>query len=190
MLVTLAVSAATIFAVGFVSRSAAAPVDGKATVAVMRVAIPIFVNSVNPATNGVAAYLTSLEGLEYLMRLGPNGVVKPHLAERVTQPGRGVYVYHLRKGVKFWIGNEMTSADVVNALNYQRHPTSEATSFAFPSVKTITAKDRYTVVVTLKYPDAGWKYVPTGSMCPPTSVRSSRRSSRTSTRRTWASLAR
>jgi peptide/nickel transport system substrate-binding protein len=52
----------------------------------------------------------------------------------------------------------MTSADVVNSLKYESAPTAQNAGL-FGGIKTITAKDKYTVVVTLKQRDAGWKYV-------------------------------
>jgi peptide/nickel transport system substrate-binding protein len=96
-------------------------------------------------------------GLETLMRLGPSGKLEPYLAQQMTHPGRDLYVFHLRHGVHFWDGSELTSADVANALNYERYP-QFATSSAYTSVKTIAATDRYTVAVTLRHPDSSWPY--------------------------------
>jgi peptide/nickel transport system substrate-binding protein len=93
--------------------------------------------------------------LESLTRFGPDGQVEPALASSVSQPNPVTYVYHLRQGVQFWDGNEMTSADVVNALNYYREPGSYI-STELASVKSVTATGRYTVVVTLKHPYAPW----------------------------------
>jgi peptide/nickel transport system substrate-binding protein len=91
-----------------------------------------------------------------LLTTGANGQVQPSLAESVTQQSPTIYVYHLRHGVKFWDGNEMTSADVVNALNYYRSPRFQ-TSRLYTSVKSITAADAFTVVVTLNQPDTSWQ---------------------------------
>lgn len=93
--------------------------------------------------------------LDYLMKLSPNGQVEPNLAQSVTQPSKASYVYHLRHGVKFWDGTEMTSADVANALNYARYPTM-GTRPLLASVKAIKTTSKYTVLVTLKHPDAGF----------------------------------
>lgn len=49
----------------------------------------------------------------------------------------------------------MTPADVVNALKYASLPTTYIGT-SFTNVSTITAKDKYTVVITLKRPDASW----------------------------------
>jgi peptide/nickel transport system substrate-binding protein len=97
--------------------------------------------------------------MEHLLQLGPNNTLEPELATSVSEPVPTTYIYHLRHGVKFWDGNEMTSADVVYSLDYQRSPKSDITVY-FTNVKTITADGPYTVVVKLKQPDAGWKYTP------------------------------
>ncbi len=92
---------------------------------------------------------------EHLVRVGPDGQVQPWLAQSVTQSSPTVYTYHLRHGVDFWDGNEMTSADVVNALASDRVPSAYEATY-FTDVASITAPDKYTVVITLKRPDAGW----------------------------------
>jgi peptide/nickel transport system substrate-binding protein len=91
------------------------------------------------------------------MTFGSNGKLRPNLASKVTQPGPAIYVYHLRHGVKFWDGNEVTATDVANAINYVRYP-KVASSFAFNSVKSATVVDKYTVAVTLKHRDPSWPY--------------------------------
>jgi peptide/nickel transport system substrate-binding protein len=106
---------------------------------------------------------------EHLVRVGPTGQIEPWLAQSVTQSSPTVYTYHLRHGVDFWDGDEMTSADVVNALAYDRTPSSYQATY-FTNVASITAPDKYTVIITLKRPDAGW------DPCSPLSAGSSRRS--------------
>jgi peptide/nickel transport system substrate-binding protein len=99
--------------------------------------------------------------LETLTRFGPSGHIAPALATSVTQPNATTYVYHLRHGVKFWNGDPMTSADVVNALDYYRKSGSYVSSLMV-SVKDVAATDSYTVTVTLKYPYAPWSAQTTG----------------------------
>jgi peptide/nickel transport system substrate-binding protein len=94
---------------------------------------------------------------ERLLTFGPDGKPRPNLATSVARPDRVTYVYHLRRGVKFWDGNEMTSADVVDSLNYQRTPESQ-TATHYANVKSIEATDKYTVVITLKKADESWQY--------------------------------
>jgi peptide/nickel transport system substrate-binding protein len=93
--------------------------------------------------------------LETLTKFGPAGQVEPELATSVSHPNAVTYVYHLRPGVKFWNGDPMTSADVLNALNYYRVPGSYV-STELTSVQSVTAPDPATVVITLKYPYAPW----------------------------------
>jgi peptide/nickel transport system substrate-binding protein len=102
-----------------------------------------------------ALYCALME--EHLLHFDNNGKLQPELATSWEQTGPVTYVYHLRHGVRFWDGNQMTSADVVNALNYDRSPGSNV-QFAFGTVQSIDATDPYTVTVTLTKPDAGFKY--------------------------------
>lgn len=146
---------------GFASHSEAASGGAStqhATIATLRVGLDASPSTVNPAMEG-QTFITDSMGLENLLRIGPNNSLQPWLAQSVTQPSPATYVYHLRHGVKFWDGNEMTAADVANALNYYRYPTSLMSAF-YTSVKNIKAVGRYAVWVTLKHPDARWKYVP------------------------------
>lgn len=62
----------------------------------------------------------SYGALEQLLKFGPDGQVEPNLATSVDEPNPTTYVIHLRPGVRFWDGNEITSADIVNALEYYR----------------------------------------------------------------------
>jgi peptide/nickel transport system substrate-binding protein len=97
--------------------------------------------------------------LEPIVRISPAGKLEPWLAQSVNQPNATTYVYHLRHGVRFRDGNELTATDVANAYNYYRYPGSFAERW-FRSVRSITAKDKYTVVVTLKHRDASWPFQP------------------------------
>jgi peptide/nickel transport system substrate-binding protein len=92
---------------------------------------------------------------EGLIKFGPKGELQPNLAEKFDRPSPAVYVFHLRHGVKFWDGNEMTSADVVASLKHEAEPTQAASS-AYQNVKSLVATDKYTVTLTLKHADAGF----------------------------------
>jgi peptide/nickel transport system substrate-binding protein len=128
----------------------------RATIASLRL------GTIDPITTLDPAYNTSVRGcgaeycsllFEHLTQFTPVGSVKPDLATSLTEQAPTVYVAHLRHGVKFWDGNELTSADVVYSLDYERKPTTN-TSVFLTSVKKIAARDRYTVVITLSHPDA------------------------------------
>lgn len=82
--------------------------------------------------------------------------VRPMLAERWEQPDRTTYVFHLRRGVKWHDGEELTAQDVVYSYDYARDPRN-----AFPVVTgqltqadKIEAPDRYTVRITTRRPIA------------------------------------
>jgi peptide/nickel transport system substrate-binding protein len=103
--------------------------------------------------------------LETLMRFGPQGNAEPYLATSVSRPDPVTYVYHLRHGVAFWDGSELTADDVAYSLNYDRSAGSQL-AFSFASVKSITASGKYSVVVTLTHPDASWQYTPAEATAP------------------------
>jgi peptide/nickel transport system substrate-binding protein len=152
----LALALVVAVAAGAVSRSDAGTSSSGATIPLVRIGITQPINVLNQAVDagGLGPTITNL-GLETLMKFGNGGQVEPQLAQSVSQPGTAVYVYHLRHGVRFWDGNELTSTDVANAMNYYRFPSTQ-TAHYYASVKSIKATDRYTVVVTLKHPDASW----------------------------------
>ena len=144
-----------------VSLSSAA---GEQQAPLLRIGIPHPINTWDLARDGSSLPYVAAAGLEPLL-IVKNGKITPWLAQSITQPGRGVYVYHLRHGIKFWDGNELTAADVANSLNYYRAPTSYQ-SFYFPSVKSIVALNRYTVAATLKRPDVSFQFNIATSLVP------------------------
>jgi len=158
--VVVVLATVVVAATAFAGSSAAWPsgVRSAAVIPLLRVGEAGRIVTLDQSRDSTGVEVTSLS-LETLMKITPDGKLQPNLAQSVTQPGPATYVYHLRKGVKFWSGNELTAVDVANSLNYYRFPGS-IVGFAFTSVKSILAKDRYTVVVTLKHRDAGWKFVP------------------------------
>jgi peptide/nickel transport system substrate-binding protein len=99
--------------------------------------------------------------LETLTKFGSSGQIEGALATSVTQPNATTFVYHLRAGVKFWNGDPMTSADVVNALDYYSKPGSYVSSLLV-GVKSIAATGPDAVTITLKYPYAPWRAETTG----------------------------
>jgi len=156
---TMLAVAATAVGAFVVSGSAAAPTaDGGArqTAPLIRLAVNTPINLLDQAheAGGYGPSITNLM-LETLMKFGPDGSVQPNLAQSVRIPNPFTYVYTLRKGVRFWDGNELTATDVANAMNYYRYPGTQ-TAHYYSSVRNIVAKDRYTVIVTLKKRDASW----------------------------------
>jgi peptide/nickel transport system substrate-binding protein len=88
-----------------------------------------------------------------LLTAGPDGQLAPGLAESWETPDDLTYIFHLREGVTFWDGTELTADDVVASLDYERLPPSPYESL-FVNVDTVTAQDSSTVVVKMKQADA------------------------------------
>ncbi|MEV6986005.1 ABC transporter substrate-binding protein [Sphaerisporangium sp. NPDC051017] len=117
--------------------------------------VGVDLSSIDPARGFALSVNSYIQ--EFLMRLSPAGKVEPNLAESVDRPDSTTYVYNLRRGVKFSDGAELTSEDVVNSLDYARDA-KFPDSAKYSMVKSVAARDKYTVVVTLKEPNASWEY--------------------------------
>jgi len=92
-----------------------------------------------------------------LMDVGPDLRVVPRLAERLDNPDPLTYVAHLRRGVKFHDGHELTSKDVVYTYASFLDP-SYISPFkgAFRVLQSVRALDDYTVEFRLKEPFAAF----------------------------------
>jgi peptide/nickel transport system substrate-binding protein len=88
-----------------------------------------------------------------LMTLDERLRVSPDLAERLENPDPLTYVVTLKRRVKFHDGHELTSADVVYTFRSLLDPAFVSPrKGAFRMVNAIEARDRYTVVFSLKEP--------------------------------------
>lgn len=158
----IAVTGALALGLGVVPLSDAAPLDRANSAqasALLTIGSTTVFSTLNPInSNGCNIEWCALI-YEHLLKVGSTGKLEPNLARSFERRGAKTFVYRLRRGVRFWNGNEMTSADVVNSLNYQRYPGTQTQAF-YTSVKNVYAIDRYTVVVTLKRRDEAWQYVP------------------------------
>ncbi len=86
--------------------------------------------------------------LEPLVQLAADGSLIPMLATSwVANDDASVWTFHLRQGVKFHNGQEMTSADVVWDVNYIMDPENAARGHDdfSPTVASVRAIDKYTV---------------------------------------------
>ena len=89
---------------------------------------------------------------EPLLGVDLQGRIQPNLAKswEVSNNGK-LYTFHLRSGVKFHDGREMTADDVKFAMNYTMNPKTGAYGFAKLSlVKRVDAAGKYTLKVYLK----------------------------------------
>jgi ABC-type transport system substrate-binding protein len=129
------------------------------TIPLLRIGTNFPISTLNPIDDNGNAWAVNQLSLETLVKLGPDNTLEPELATSFSHPTPVTYIYHLRHGVKFWDGHDMTSADVVFSWDQYRNPTSTYTS-NFTAVKNITAAGPYTVVVTLVQPNAAWPFEP------------------------------
>lgn len=114
-------------------------------------------------TGGAAAAIDEIvyaNLFEGLTRIGPDGSVRPGLAESwdVSEDGR-IYTFHLRAGVKFHDGSDFDAQDVIFSLDRARAPDSiNAQKGLFEGIATVEATDPQTVRITLKTPDGGFPF--------------------------------
>lgn len=128
--------------------------DGREQSATLRVAHP----QEPPDWDYVQGTATAIRALvvhnvvEPLIEKMEDGSFEPLLAESFEVSDDGLeYVFNLRE-VTFHDGSEMTSADVVASLEYNRSSPHGQVAVPFEAVDTIEATDESTVTVTLSQP--------------------------------------
>lgn len=88
-----------------------------------------------------------------LLKKDVNSELVPDLAETWERPTETKYVFHLRRGVKFHDGSELTAADVVFTFTSLLSPALNSPKKAvYDIIDKVEAPDEYTVVFTLKEP--------------------------------------
>jgi peptide/nickel transport system substrate-binding protein len=96
----------------------------------------------------------------YLVRYDQNLNLRPDLTTSWERPDPKTYVFHLRHGVRFHNGRELTSADVkYSVLRIMDPKTGSSRRLRYDSVDQVETPDPYTVVFRLKYPDNVLPYV-------------------------------
>ena len=91
-----------------------------------------------------------------LVKKDAHYTLQPWLATRWEQPDALTWVIHLRDGVRFQDARPLTAADVVWTIESLINGSlMSAKSGNFAAVERVEARDRLTVVVHLKRPDAG-----------------------------------
>lgn len=90
-----------------------------------------------------------------LVRRDEHFELKPFLAESWTVPDPRTYVFHLRHGVRFTNGQDLTSRDVKWTLDSMANGTIvSAKTSTYKPIDQVEAPDPYTVVLHLKGPFA------------------------------------
>ena len=92
---------------------------------------------------------------ESLLRLNPDFSISPNLATSwVYGPNHMTLTFTLRKGVTFWDGHPLTTADVVYSMLRNLNPKVNPVNGAFyMNVKSIVASGPHKVVVNFSHPD-------------------------------------
>lgn len=127
----------------------------------LRVGVAIDAKNFDPQ-NSVDTYSFSMQKQIYEPLYTVDGKTRqltPVLAESYEQKDDHTYIFHLRKGVKFHNGEELTSDDVIYSLT--RVATPGKSVFAkskgvWLDPKGFKAIDRYTVQITTNGPVGGW----------------------------------
>jgi peptide/nickel transport system substrate-binding protein len=105
------------------------------------------------ATSSVDKWVRQLM-FESLLEVDEAGNIQPFLAERweVSADGK-VYTFHLRRGVKFHNGQEMTAEDVKFAIDYTMNPRNGGYGRGrLRLVERVEVADPYTLVAHLTQP--------------------------------------
>lgn len=118
--------------------------------------------NLDPTAGAAAAidevvYANVFEGLT---RFGPDGAIKPGLAERwdVSDDGT-VYTFHLRQGVRFHDGSAFDAEDVRFTLDRARaEDSANAQKALFAGIASVEVVDPATVRVTLSAPDGAFPF--------------------------------
>lgn len=118
--------------------------------------------NLDPTAGAAAAidevvYANIFEGLT---RFGPDGSIRPALAESwdVSEDG-SVYTFHLHSGVKFHDGTDFDASDVVFSLDRARAEDSvNAQKALFAGIESVEAVDPATVKITLSAPNGNFPF--------------------------------
>jgi peptide/nickel transport system substrate-binding protein len=104
---------------------------------------------------------------EALYRVMPDGSLAPSLAESYEMSADGMkYVYKLRSGVKFHDGTEMTAEDVAYSMNRNLDPdVGSYLAGLYSRVDKIGVTGPMEVTVSMKMPEAVWKYTAAATAC-------------------------
>ena len=153
-------------ALAFVGEAGAAPTTGQQLGAVkaggvIRLGIPTPSSPVEPylLNDGGTLAFAGIPG-EYLTFTTPQAQVRPMLATS-WKPNKTatVWTFHLRRGVRFHNGKEMTSADVVASMKQYAGKGSNAGFSPFFDPSGVSAAGRYAVVFRLKAPLGTFPYL-------------------------------
>lgn len=101
---------------------------------------------------------------EGVTRLGPDGSVKPGVAEswETDESTHTYWTFHIRKGLRFSNGDRLTAESVVNSLHRLVQDDLPGLGELKGRMNTVYAPDAYTVRITLDKPMAALPYLLAG----------------------------
>src|ERR1700756_2544420 len=130
--------------------------QGSGTLSTLTIANAVKVDTLDPEANSVNESIWLDQNL-YSRLLQPNATgtgLLPDLATSWTISNKGLtYTFHLRPNAEFANGMPLTAGDVVYSIQRSR-AYKGGWGFLLTAVKTITAPDAHTVVITLSQPHA------------------------------------
>lgn len=153
VVVILAVTGALLAGCGGSTKSPDANTSGQASV--LRVGTTFLPQNLNPMESTNSNQFTP-SGTETLMNVTPKLGFAPSLAVSWKAVTPLHWQFTLRKGVKFWDGNEMTATDVAFSLNELRNPRALASRSLPPTIKDVKEVSRYQVDIFLSEPDSAF----------------------------------
>jgi peptide/nickel transport system substrate-binding protein len=158
--IVLAGAALTCVAGFLVAGAGASPKTTRADIPQLTWAIPTAIRGLDytHSADGSSATVISL-AMEPLVRYDKIGALTPDLASSFSTPNTTTYVYNIRKGVTFWDGHPLTTADVIYSLQRaaDKKGGSQIASF-FTDVKSIKATGPSQVTIKLAKPNPFFKY--------------------------------
>jgi peptide/nickel transport system substrate-binding protein len=122
----------------------------------IQVDIEISPTSTDPrfATDATSSRINELI-FDSLVKTDRNGQFVGHLSDRIDRPSSTEIVFHLKRGVRFSDGRQITSRDVIFTYNSILAPESMSPKRAsLEELKSIDAPDDYTIVMTTAHPYA------------------------------------
>ena len=160
----LAVAAVVLCSTVFISAASGSPRSAY-LIPHLDIRVHVMFGTLDPGTtqNCFSSYCSNF--YDHLLRQDKNGHIAPALALSYKNPVPDTYDFTLRKGVKFWNGDELTANDVAASINYERFPQFNS-AIALRNVKNARALSRYVVRISLKHPDASFAVTvagPTGA---------------------------
>lgn len=154
-------------ACGSSSESGTASATGESGSTVLKVGYNSEPASFDPADfTTVASLYAGYDCYDTLLNFTADGTdVQPALADSWEQVDGLTYTYHIREGVKFSDGNELTMEDVLYSLN-RVSDQGYYMSYLFACVDSFEVDEASRILtVHLKYEDSTWKYIPAASPC-------------------------